>query len=197
MRRAASLAGEAGALRKAITDRRDALRGCPLSPQNPLYAPGICTSSACMEGICETELCTCRACMAAWLADEAGASRREGTPSAGIVATHSFDHLTTGQMVQLLFGVYDEQQGAPESQFINVFRSTRTCGARRAWRTRRGRCARPSRRGGTPSAGDLRFFVIPRGCPSPNMFTASPSRQARGLGGGSPPSPQLVLRPSS
>jgi len=36
-----------------------------------------------------------------------------------------------------------------------------------------------------------------RHCSVSDLSTASPSRQAQGLGGGSPPSPQLVLRPSS
>jgi len=39
------------------------------------------------------------------------------------------------------------------------------------------------------------FFALYQG---PRLYpTASPSRQARGLGGGSPPQPQRVLRPSS
>ena len=46
-------------------------------------------------------------------------------------------------------------------------RRTRTYGKQRVWRARRGRCARPLRRGGTPSAGDHIFVAIPWRFPSP------------------------------
>ena len=48
----------------------------------------------------------------------------------------------------------------------------------------------------SPVETQTKLHPDPHG-PRQRCATASPSRQARGLGGGSPPSPQRVLRPSS